>query len=149
MSRGVVIPASAGTSGSAARAPRSEDLESEGAGADSLGSVIRHQAAEIQLFHGREMKAVQGPTVKIAGDAVLAEGGLKDRSGQAPEAERLHAAEHFDLRQIGSISAFAEFTTPPAGMELHGRLQFSKRAHHHFVLAAHGLPNGRTLRFFE
>jgi hypothetical protein len=73
------------------------------------------------------MEAIERAAVGRAGATVLADGGLKDGSGQPAELEWLHAAEHVQLRQVGSMPALAELAAPPAGMELDRRLQFGER----------------------
>src|SRR5262245_65135082 len=70
-------------------AARMNDLEAETFRACGLTIIVRHQSAHAQLFHRRQVKTVQGSTVRPWNSALLAKRGLKHRAGHRRETERV------------------------------------------------------------
>ena len=50
---------------------RSADLESQHSRPGRLGDVVGHEATDVELLHGGEVKTIERATVEIAGAPML------------------------------------------------------------------------------
>lgn len=127
----------------------SEDLEPHASGANGLSGIVRHEAAETELFHSGQVKTVQQAAVRLACVSLVAKSHPEHRPGQGQEAERVDLAELLQLIQIGTMAPWAEDPAEASGSELPRRLQFGQGGDDDIALAGDCLAHGFTFRFTQ
>ena len=101
-----------------------------------------HEPAQTELFHRRQVKAVQGSHVRPWPLAVLTKGDREDRPRERADHERVLPAQEVQPLGQPAIPVAREAATKPRRAQLNFGLQLDQRRKHDSLFRRHGSLHG-------